>query len=310
MDFRSRLNLAYKALQAALRTSGVPQRLDYFFPEAIVNPADTRAQRTMSQAEFDNKEWQRKFLVQLGVKGLFTVKGDFYSVKNRYQIENLVRGAQQKMKSPEEFKGFLDIVWTAGGGEPGGWVNALQQESGEAPSPAPETPQSYPEPTAVVVREETRPMEETREQAPAERSTDPVKLLQNIENMVTAVLTIQEKLAENIIYVRDRGDALHGKFKSLNERIAALEAKLDIPAPREEIDPELGHKMEQVVVSVNSISEAVHSMKAEVQQVVETSMSEKASDRIAQIQSSLTRISSEFGALRELTLDAFAEVPR
>lgn len=312
MDFASRIKLAFRALQNALRTSGVPQRLDYFFPEAVVDPKDGPAQRALLKQEFASKEWQRQFLVGLGNRGALTVQGNYYSVRNRFQIENLVKGAQNGSKQPNEFKAFLDMVWIAGGGESGGWIkNAIVVDAmDEQTHPEPEDePEPEPEPATVEELVETKsvvPPPPDVPQAPRE----PMAVLQSIENMVTAVLAIEEKLAENIIYVRDRGDALHTKVKSLSERIATLESKLEIPTPQEVSDPEIRKQMESVAASVNAMNTAVNSMKEDVQFVVESTLNQKASDRIQQIQSSLARISSEFGALRELALETFSEVPR
>jgi DNA repair exonuclease SbcCD ATPase subunit len=128
----------------------------------------------------------------------------------------------------------------------------------------------------------------------------------------------------NIVYVRDdviklhsRNDKLNEKMRALHERIAALEEKLQLPTPpmpqgtvEPVVDQELRDQVQSVIVSVNSMHSAVNAMKQDVQQVVESSLHQSASDRVQQIQSSLARISSEFGALRKLALETFAEASR
>lgn len=278
MDFGIQTRLALGALEYALRTSGVPQRLDYFFPEpgaAII--------------EFKNKEWQRKFLVILGTKGALTIKGELYSVKNRYFLETLVNEA--RAKKPDA---ILEMVWMANGGEPGGWrdeINSSVPKRELAPAP---TPEQKLQPTVPASTEEAK-------------SQEPADVLQRIEEAIMVSLAIQEKLAENIIYVRDRGDKLHDRFKNLSERLAILEAKLELPAPAEIDTGRLEEKFTSIAESVSSIGTAVSSMKVEVHQVMESTINQTASDRIAQVQASLTRINNEFGALRDLALESFSE---
>jgi len=287
MDFETRFLLSHRALELALRTSGVPQRLDYFFPEelveALIDPKrDGPAKRARVKTEFQNKEWQKQFLVVLSSKGAITINGNFYAVKNRYFLENLLKEFQAKKPNA-----LLEIVWVAGGGEPGGWQTAFKTATSvDEPKPAPPAPPIDP------------------------RLQSPIEILKRIEEAVTLSLTIQEKLAENIIYVRDRGDKLHDRFKNLSERLAIIEAKLELPVQGEIDGGQLKEQFVAMTESVNSIGTAVHSMKADVHQVMESTLNQKASDRIAQIQASLTHITNEFEALRELALESFDESAR
>jgi hypothetical protein len=320
--FDARIWLVARAVQAALRTSNVPQRLDYFFPVPgeMGSLFDKGAPQHIIR-ELKDKKWQGNFLLLLSTRGAVTVSGNFTSVKNRYFFENLIEGV--KKRGPE-YNTLLDLVWQASGGEAGGWraLVAEKNETTPSPPPEPEPEVDTDRPAEIVVDAPATMAEEIPTKAP--RTTDPMEVLRHIEAVVMTLLNYEEKIADNIVYVRDdviklhsRNDKLNEKMRALHERIAALEEKLQLPTPpmpqeaaEPVVDQELRDQVQSVIVSVNSMSSAVNTMKQEVQQVVESSLHQSASDRVQQIQSSLARISSEFGALRELALETFSEVGR
>ena len=123
-----------------------------------------------------------------------------------------------------------------------------------------------------------------------DQDNDTVQILHNIETLITDAFQVQEKLAENIIYIRDRGDRL-------NERVKSLESKLQIPQPQTSSN-NLEEIQQLIATAVNSMNDTVRGMKQ---------VNTVRSDCIDQIKYSLDRITSEFKILSELMLDELSE---
>ena len=147
-------------------------------------------------------------------------------------------------------------------------------------------------------------------------------LLNQILEVVVLSADIQEKLAENLIYVRDRGDGLKEKIKSISERLSTIEAKIEAPIEIEfpgvekintsinsltssvdDITRNMKSMKDTVSTSVNSIDSAVVSLKKETKQTMDTVLKEKESEQITQIRSLINKINNEFEALRDLALE-------
>ena len=137
-------------------------------------------------------------------------------------------------------------------------------------------------------------------------------MLQKINETAETALTYQEKMVENIFYVRERCDKLSNKLKSISDRLLAIETRLEEGF---EITPQIpSNKKSETIISliesaVDSVRSTVNSVKGEVQNTVQLALKQDNDNKMLQIQYSLSRITSEFNALKELTLDSITEEP-
>jgi len=122
------------------------------------------------------------------------------------------------------------------------------------------------------------------------------------------------KLIENVVYVRDRFEARQTKLvervKGLDARLGTIEEKLDIH-PQVQSSGIAREDMEAIAEivtnSVNSLGSIVDSLKKDLRQTMAESTQHQESDKLATIQASLAKVTSEFTSLRDLTLEFLQE---
>ena len=142
-----------------------------------------------------------------------------------------------------------------------------------------------------------------------------ILLLRNLTENFEQHDLVQTKLIENIVYVRDRGEKLHERFKALGERIANLEQLLNVPRTVEQAgtgdvavhDVAADVAFDNLTSSVNSMSEIVGSVKDEVRQVMQSTLQSAEATKLSEVRAVLAKISSEFAALQQLTLESLSE---
>jgi hypothetical protein len=263
------------AVGELLKTHAVPQRLDYFFKSH--GPKDAWI------------KWQTAFMQILASKDAIMASGNHYAVKNRFYLESL-----RKSDSTEK---LVTIIRDACGAYP-------MPVSSKAPSP-PSQP-----PPAMEPANEVEPIVK-------EESKDTTALLEKLQELMIKSLEIQMALAENVLYVRDRFETRQTKLvervKALDERLDAIEAKLDLKpvANGAGISHDDIEQIAEIVSnSVSSMTEVVGSIRTEVQQTMQSAIQKADTDRIAKVQASIAKINNEFTALRELTLESLSEVAR
>ena len=315
--------LGIQALEAMMRTNAIPQKIDYFFPYSS-NLTEREASKETG--------WQFKFLAGLVTRGALTNNKSYFAVKNRYFIELLLKEARLKFAGDRRFMGMISEAT----GVPIPILPAPEPSKPATPEPpkpaAPEVQKSIPKPKSdasppqeftigegAIKYKETRAEAKARaasEEVPVESPVEPesknmdlsevVLLLRNLTENFEQHDQVQTKLIENIIFVRDRNEKLHERVKGLSERISNLEQQLNVPRPAESVDVEVhSPDLEILTSSVNSMSKIVESEKDEVQQAMQ---SEEAS-KLAEVRATLNRISNEFSALQQLTLESLSESP-
>ena len=282
--------LAILALRILLKTTTEsPKKVSTFFNEDVHGKEYT-AREKYEKLVIRDKEWQTHFFQQLQEKNAVTLINGMVGCKNRFYVETLLHESLNKT----------------------GRLLPMVCEAGDIPIPLiperliPEKASVKPiETIKVKTPQEQEPIQSDeeiivstkRDTGIKQESMDTLSILMNVQDLLTASLTYQEKLVENIVYVRDRGDKLHEKLKSLSERVAAIELKVDQPVHVEM--PQL----DTIKTSVNSIGMAVENMKEEVGGIVRAAMNEERSAQLEQVKTSIARITSEFDALRELALE-------
>jgi hypothetical protein len=301
--YSAELELYYRlgitALELLLRTNAIPQRLDYFF-----NPTDATGG---TKRLIKDTQWQMAFMAQLAAKDAVTSSGNYFAAKNRFFLETLLKEARTR-----HMNRFIKIISEVTGLP----IPDLPSPPESKIAPPPQTAAPAPPQTATPPAPESEEeMENVQEPEREERSdvTDEaiLNVLTKMNDMLSTSLEIQSKLAENIIYVRDRGDKLHEKVKHLDEQLTIIYGAIsglqmpEVPQNQQDVSlsPEATAQMELVIDSVNSITGVVNSIKDEVKQTMSATIQATETGRLARIQGSLSKISSEFEALRELTLE-------
>lgn len=135
--------------------------------------------------------------------------------------------------------------------------------------------------------------EEKNEQPPVQaepssqqNGADPsVILLRNLSELLTYSVDLQNKFAENIIYMRDRID-------SINRKITEIDSRLRVVEVQSGAQPD--------------IQEGVSSLKEDVMDAIKLAMKDHESDSSVRLVRALDQVVGEIGTLRDLTLDVLS----
>jgi len=294
--------VAIRALEKLLYTNAIPQPINYFFTPVSSDPAEKHV--------LEAKGWQFSFMMSLRQKHIVNASVKDLgsknartpcSCKNRFFITTLL--SEVEAGFGERLFTMIEDAKKGGPNDPeetgiieSDPVLAQAQKRFDVPDDDIDLQSHFEKDTKDIERKPVEKSSETK--IPKKMNDDDLK---EIKELLTASLAYQESLAENIIYIRDRGDKLHDKVRALADRISTIETKMDIPITIEM--PQL----ENLKVSVNSIGIAVDNMKAEVGQTVEKVFLAEKTGQMSQLRESVTRIASEFDALRDLALEAMGD---
>lgn len=290
--------LALGALEALLKIPTIPQMIDFYFNDPKVQHLGANVVR---------RTWPTEFMKILASKEVVQSSGNHFMVKNRFFIESL-------LKEGKSGSGSLRLM-------------GMVRQAMELPDPNAKptlkvVPPSVPPPRMEPVNENAGPERESEPEMAAEPEEDLEDLPDDastkaiLERILALNVMANKKinaLAENVIYVRDRFEMRQTKLvervKGLEARLVTIEGKLDIqPQAGGGVSQEDMNAIAEVVSqSVNSMSEVVGSMKGELQKAMESSIKNADNDRLARVQASLLKVTNEFAALRELTLEFLPE---
>ncbi len=149
-------------------------------------------------------------------------------------------------------------------------------------------------PFAVLAKldeeEEPEEVEEKNEQLPVQvqnqQNGDPsVILLRNLSELLTYSVDLQNKFAENIIYMRDRIDSISRKITEIDLRLRVVEAQSGT-------QPDM--------------QEGMSSLKENVMNAIKLAMKDHESDSSVRLVRALDQVVGEIGTLRDLTLDVLS----
>jgi hypothetical protein len=269
------LAMCRSAVGELLRANTGPQRLNYFFKSSGHKNAWVK--------------WQTAFMNVLASKNAIMASEGHYIRKNRFFLETLWKS--------ENIEQLITIVTEACG------VDPLTMNSKSIPPP----PSS---PPTLEFANEVEP-----------NIKDTIALLEKLQDLMIKSMEIQVAVAENVLHVRDRFETRQTKLvdrvKGLDDRLAAIEAKLDAQPDSRVVTSAAGISQESIESIAEIVSDSVSSMrgtvdniKEEVQLAMQSAIQNTDRDRMANIKESLSKITSEFVALRELTLESLSETPR
>jgi hypothetical protein len=331
--------LAIGAVELLLRTNAVPQHLAYFFKEDNRFYESTRGQLR------PGADWQRRLMLQLVGKSAVQLSGNHVIVRNRFYLQELLKEAEVAPKRLMDMAcsaAEIEAPRPSSRAIPLGPV-PQQSETVQRIGATGFVAERIPANDAKVegqraMENEDRPT--AQEPKPAQDDSQVVLLLQQLQELLVKSLEIQQAIAENVIYVRDtakerhvklteRVKGLEGKMESIekivqapvqlqdttgiNEKLTVIEQKLETnghaTGERHISEQDREAVAELIATSVNSMQSVVTEIKGEVQQIMQSTIQRSDADRLAQIKASLARISNEFTALRELTLESLSEAP-
>ena len=280
--------LAIPALEALIRTHQIPQQIGYFFD---TDHPETARQLQYIKEHGVSEKWTTSFMVKLAAKAAVKNYGNHFAVNNRFFLETLLKEAKT---------GSLRLI--------GVIREAMDMEE----LPAPEQTEDDQQEEQEEQTEENDQPEEVVEAPPQTTSQDDViALLRKLFEVNVMTLQRIDAIAENVIHIRDRFEIRQTKLvervKGLDGRLDTIEEKLDIQ-PQAGIDQKDIEDIANIISSsVNSLNTIVRSMGEEVRQSMQTTIQNSNTDRMALVQASLTKLTGEFTALRELTLEFLPE---
>jgi hypothetical protein len=312
--------LAINILRILLKTTiESPKKISTFFNE------DVSAEEIRNSLKYErlltrSKEWQVHFFQQLQEKNAITMLNGMVACKNRFFIDTLLH------ESLTSVGRLLPMICEAGGIPIPADMKIIVQKTIETPKekmPSKNMEYQTEDIGDALEKDHQQQTEtlskETKSSQFGEAGQYILASLKHIQEQLDASLTYQEKFVENLVYVRERGDKLHEKLKSVSERLQKLESLMEVPIT---VDmPQL----ESVKNSVNSVGSAVGSMKKdidsslvagaeaigsamikvkqEIEKTVRDTAREGQTNEIMKMKASVARISGEFEALRELLLE-------
>ncbi len=293
--------LAIRAMEALIRTHAIPQRIDYFFD---VKNSETGDALKYIKYKGVSDNWTTAFMMNLASKNAVKVSGNYYATSNRFYLETLLK--ESKTGSLR----LLEMIRESMGMKEQPVAEPVDEQPEEIKSNVSEDEPANDEPTEEVVAEADASLELSGDE-------DTAELIRKMFQVQVMTLQRIDRIAENIIYVRDRFELrqtrLVDRLKGMDARFATIEEKVSIPVQTGIVQQDKDDIAEIVSSSVNSLIDVVQLMREGLQQTViatakDVSAKDKA-EKLASIQSSVARVTSEFTALHDLVLEYLPDNP-